>query len=276
VPTRAVTRSSPFPPMPALRELQSRMRDALVGGDPVAAERHIQSDGIAPHARLAIYRHHVTTTLTDVLADVFPVVRRLVDPRFFSYTADRYLRAEPPASPCLFEYGATFPDFLAAFESCRDLAYLADVGRLEWAMHVASHAADAPLADADRLAAMPSTCAARVRLRLDPGVTLLRSRWPVDEIWRAHRYDAEPAVTRLVPGDVRLEVRREGEDVVMRRLPRGVFAFRRALAVGSRLRDAAADGLASDPAFDLAASLVALFGDAIVVAVSIEANEGGE
>ena len=36
-------------------------------------------------------------------------------PRFFGFAADRYIHDHLPAGPCLFEYGATFPDFLAGF-----------------------------------------------------------------------------------------------------------------------------------------------------------------
>ena len=119
----------------------------MLGGDAGAAAREIEADGLAPEARLEIYRHHVLTTLTSALEATFPVVCRLVDRRFFAYAADRYLRAHPPTGPCLFEYGDSFPDFLAAFPPCRDLAYLPDVARLEWAMNAALHAADVDAID---------------------------------------------------------------------------------------------------------------------------------
>jgi hypothetical protein len=86
-----------------LRELQGAVRTALLGADENALGHAIRADGIAPAARLAIYRHHVLHTLTEVLASTFPVVRRLVDARFFAYAADRYIRTEPPTSACVFE-----------------------------------------------------------------------------------------------------------------------------------------------------------------------------
>ena len=129
--------------MPSLRELQYAVRRALLDGDDAALTDAITSDGLAPAARLAVYRHHVLTSLAAALEATFPVVARLVDPRFFRYACDQYVRAEPPATPCLFEYGATFADFLAGFPPCRHLVYLPDVARLEWAMNVALHAPDA-------------------------------------------------------------------------------------------------------------------------------------
>src|SRR5262249_3073636 len=123
--------------MPALHDLQTSIRDAILGGDVRLTASHIAGDGLAPKARLQIYRHHVFTTFTTALRATFPVVCRLVDARFFAYAADTFIRRHPPSEPCLVEYGAAFPEFLAGFPPCRAHAYLPDVARLEWAMNVA-------------------------------------------------------------------------------------------------------------------------------------------
>ena len=57
---------------------------------------HRGADRLSPAARVAIYRHHVTQTLTDILMDVYPVVCRLVDARFFAYAAHRFIASQPP------------------------------------------------------------------------------------------------------------------------------------------------------------------------------------
>ena len=261
--------------MVALRELQSAVRSALLGGDPAAACRLVQSDGIDPAARLAIYRHHVTATLTRVPAGTFPVVCRLVDPRFFAYAADRYLREHPPASPCLFEYGVSFPAFLAAFPPCRAFAWLPDLARLEWAINVAFHAEDARPLEPAALAAVAADRVAHARFHLDPSLTFLQSQWPVDEIWTSHRHDEEPAAVQLAAGDVALEVRRAGDDVLFQRLLPAEFDFRRALAAGSSLGAAAEAAFRNDGNFDLAAALAALFRDTVVVGFGIQRGEGG-
>src|SRR5713101_5908735 len=115
--------------MPALSEIQAAFGRALLGGDEQPAAAMVSGDGLTPAARLEIYRHHVFTTLTAALQATFPVVCRLVHERFFGYAADQYIRAHPPTEPCLFEYGSSFPAFLAGFEPCRHLQYLPDVAR---------------------------------------------------------------------------------------------------------------------------------------------------
>src|SRR5512132_1143419 len=176
--------------MSSLRELQSDVRAALLADDPRGLGDAVLADGLSVAARLAVYRHHIFTSLTDALEATFPVVCRLVDRRFFRWLADRYVRARPPAGPCLFEYGANFADFIAAFPACQHLPYLADVARLEWAMNAALHAADATALEAEGLRALTPAELARLALRLDPSVTLLTSAWPVHRLWRANQPDA--------------------------------------------------------------------------------------
>ncbi len=179
--------------MPTLLERQRDVRLALLGGGESRVATAVASDGLTAEARLAIYRHHVLATLTAVLEDTFPVVRRLVDPRFFAYAADAFIRQYPPAGPCLIEFGGGFPDFLADFPPCRDLLYLPDVARLEWVLEAAHHEAD-------------------------PAPRYLESPFPIDAIWLANQSGADPeSVVDLDAGPVRLEIRREAGDVLFTR-----------------------------------------------------------
>jgi hypothetical protein len=253
--------------VPSLRELERDVRRALLGGDDAPARAAIRDDGLDARARLAIYRHHVVTTLTAALQATFPVVCRLVDERFFAYAADRYIQAEPPSGPCLFEYGAGFADFLAAFPPCRSLPYLADVARLEWAMERALHAPDATPLPIQAIKGAAPELAASLTFTLDPSVSLLLSPYPIDRIWRANQPDVpEPAVVDLAAGGARLEIRRRGDEVGFRALDPAVFAFRRVLASGADLTAATGAALAADPAFDLGRALAALFDDGLPIA----------
>lgn len=252
-------------PMPTLREVQAEFRQTLLGEADAAVET-VAGDGLAPEARLRIYRHHVVTTLTEALKTTFPVVCRLVDERFFAYAADRYIARTPPAAPCLFEYGASFPDFLADFPPCCHLEYLPDVARLEWAMNAALHADDAAPLDPATLGAVAPADAGRLLLRFDPSIALLESPWPLDRLWAANQPDGDPAATvDLGAGGVRLEIRRRGDDVVWRSLDPATFAFRQALAGGTPLEGAAGAALAVDTGFDLAAGLLDLLEEEAVV-----------
>lgn len=252
--------------MPTLCELQAMFRHAMFGAEVPPLVEAIADDGLAPVARLQIYRHHVLTSLTEALQATFPVVCRLVDARFFGYAADTYIRQHPPEAPCLFEYGAPFPAFLATFPPCRDLVYLADVARLEWALNVARHAeACAPIAT-DALRDMPGDEVAGLTFQCHPSLTLLRSPWPIDQIWRANQADADVTATAidLREGGVCLEILRWEDAVGFRTLAPPVYAFRAALATGHRLDMAAETALVADADFDVAGALYDLLADGSV------------
>jgi hypothetical protein len=257
--------------MPALRELQAAIGSAMLGGDAGAAVREIEPDGLAPEARLEIYRHHVLTTLTSALEATFPVICRLVDRRFFAYAADSYLRAHPPTGPCLFEYGDSFPDFLAAFPPCRDLAYLPDVARLEWAISAALHAPNVDAMDPACLADVAAEDLPRLTFAVDPSVSYLESPWPVDRIWRANQDEdgASSDPVDLASGGVWLEVRRAGDVATMRALAAADYALRTTFARGGTLEDAAAAALGVDPHFDLTAALHALLAERIFTGFAV-------
>jgi hypothetical protein len=244
-----------------LRDLQREFVAAMLDDEPAPVAGRVCADGLQAPARLAVYRHHVFTSLTAALESTYPVVARLVDARFFHFVADRYIRTHPPTSPCLFEYGAALADFLAEFAPSRPLAYLPDVARLEWAMNVALHAAAATPVDRTALARGP-------RIALHASVTLLRSPWPVDAIWHANQPEADDDRVDLDGGGVDLQIWRSGDDVLFRALSPAAFALRAAIARTGSLEAAAAGALALDADLDLAAHIVELLAEEVLIARS--------
>lgn len=258
-------------PMPTLAEIQAAFRRALLDEAEEGALAVLVEEG---PARIAVYRNTVFASLNDVLRDTFPAVCRLVDERFFAYVAHEFIRRHPPRSAVLAEYGDAFAEFLAEFPPCRDLAYLADVARLEWLMRRAATAGDATALTATSLAGIAPDETPRLRLGLHPSLGFLASPWPVDRIWRANRRGATAEETiSLAEGGVLIEVSRRDGEVVMRILDDAAFAFRRRLAQGVTLEEAAAAALGADPRFDLAAALSALFAEGAVTEVSLAASE---
>lgn len=255
-------------------DVAARIDGALAGRGAPSCMAAIVDDAPGAAARLRIYAHHVVDTLTDVLAQAFPVVRQLVGPGFFAYAADAFVRAHPPATPRLFEFGDRLPGFLAEFPPCGHLGYLPDVARLEWAMQAAMHAGDAPPLAATALVTLPAEEVGRAVLGLDPSLSLIASRWPIDRMWRANQPDADPE-TRIAldQGRVWIEVRRLGDDVVFRTLEAGTFAFRAALLRKQPLEAAADAGLAADSAFDLPGALRALFDEEAAVSLTVQSGE---
>lgn len=222
----------------------------------------------APEKRFAVYRNNVVVGLVDALAAGFPVVQRIVGEEFFRAMAGVFVRAHPPRSPVLMEYGEALPEFLENFAPAAELPYLADVARLEAARTRAFHAADAvPLAPATFAALRPEALET-LRLRLCPGVAVVRSAHPVVTIWAMNADGAEPAPIEDWRGEDAL-VSREGFEVAVRRLPPGGAAFLTALLAGGTLGQAALAGAADADAFDLAENIAGLIASQLTTEIIV-------
>ena len=146
--------------------------------------------------RLAVYRHGALANLSSSLAATYSVVARLVGDAFFAAAARRHALAAPSASGNLDDYGGDFPAFLAGYPHAQGLPYLADVARLEWALHEARRAPEARPLDLARLATMTPEGAGAVRVALHPSVHFVTSAYPVLAIWEANQPDRDGTPTR--------------------------------------------------------------------------------
>ena len=114
-----------------------------------------------------MYRNNVTVSLIDALAAVYPAVQRITGVDFFRAMARFHVRATPPTSPLLFEYGRDFPAFIEGYEYAQAMPWLADTARIERAWLDAYHAADAePLSPMRSLRSRPSASGSRLRQRI--------------------------------------------------------------------------------------------------------------
>lgn len=141
-------------------------------------------------AGVAAYRGNAGAVAARALAATFPTLAELVGDDTTAALARDFWQHHPPTRGDLAEWGDALPGFVAASAQLTDEPYLADVARLEWQVHTASRAADAPDGGPD-LQALAGADPARLRLRLASGTALVHSRWPVATIWLAHRQPAD-------------------------------------------------------------------------------------
>jgi hypothetical protein len=241
--------------MPTLHELQASFGAALIAGDPAAAE-FVTADGIAPDARLNIYRNTYLANLIGALRISYPAVRKLVGDEFFEGMARAYIDVHPAQSAYLNGYGAELGDFIATFPPAASLAYLADVARVEWAVNAALNAQDAPALDPAKLQSLPPD--ADPCFVAHPSVSLVACVYPADEIWRAaiEEDDAALGAIDLAHGRVFLVINRGPNGVVIARLTEDEWCFARNLFAGEPFSRALA-AASTDMSSALAAHLVA-------------------
>jgi hypothetical protein len=238
-----------------LRDLQSGVRRAVLGNTRPEIIAAILGGEPEAEARLNIHRHHVLHSLTEALKANFPVVCHVVDPRFFAYAADAFIRSNPPTKPCLAEYGDAFPDFLSGFEPARGLPYLADLARLEWAAVEAKYAPDALAITAETLQHVAVMDYPNLAFTLDPSLRLLHAHSAVQRIWAAHQDEHEPETIDLGTEQAWLMVRRRNDVIEVVSIDPATFAFITAVQSGRPLAQAGEAGLAADPFFDMATAL---------------------
>ncbi|WP_298838859.1 DNA-binding domain-containing protein [uncultured Roseobacter sp.] len=230
---------------------QSEFRAALLDADRAVPEG-LQNPHAGPAgARFSVYRNNVVVSLTEALATAFPLVRKLIGTQTFGQLAGHYVRENPPASPLMMYYGETFPEFLSGFAPLSHIGYLADCARLDLAFRRSYHAADAASLDPAVLQTVPETLMA-IRLAPAPSTIVIRSRWPLFDLWRFNNVTDAPK-PRAAAQDVL--VTRPEFDPAPHLLPHGAALWFDALARGSSLGEAHAETLRKTPDFDLAATL---------------------
>jgi len=225
--------------------------------------------------RFAVYRNNVTVSLVNALADIFPAIRTLVGESNFGHIARAFVRACPPGSPLLFEYGRDFPRFIATLEQLGKYPYLADVARLERAWLDAFHAADADPLAPDHFGAIDAARLGDIVFTPHPASRLVDSPFAIVSIMTRSRADEPLFGIRPDAAEAAL-VTRPADGVELRCLPPGGAVFFGALLDGASLGSAAQGATNADPDFDLAAAITALLESGAFTSLSIpeQAAEG--
>jgi hypothetical protein len=225
--------------MPTLLEVQRAIGAFMAQGDSAATEL-VFADGIAPNARLNIYRNTYTGNLAGALRISYPAMRRLVGDEFFEGAVRAFIDTYPPQSAYLNDYGGEFGEFLAHFPPAASLVYLPDVARLEWAVNCALHAEDAPTLDPAGVAALPED--ADPTFVAHPSVRLLQTQYPADAIWSATIDEDDDALAAidLDEGPLFFIVSRSAHGISVTRASADEFRFAEAIFAGIALSRALA------------------------------------
>lgn len=210
-------------------------------GDALAA--WLRDDPERARSALSAYRGNGRALAERALAAAFPTVAELIGSEAFAGLARAFWQGHLPADGDIARHGETLPDYIAGDPQLAGEPYLADVARLDWAVHRAEPAADGPSQPVG-LEHLAGEAAADCRLRLQPGSCLLHSRWPVAAIWSAHRGTAPDRFVPMREAMARSEaqsmlVRRDGWRVAVERIDdRATFDFLEAVLGGRSLGEA--------------------------------------
>jgi hypothetical protein len=211
---------------------------------------------------IAVYRNTSIKGRVDALEANYPTVSQLVGAEWFRAAAREFVEAEPGDDPVLADFGAAFPDWLAAFEPASDMPYLPPVARLDRAWTEAHLAPDAvPLAASQAVAAGLALTA--IPARLHPSAHLFWFDWTAPSLWMAHRFPSGQPDLHWSPEPEGLLIHRPGADVCARRLTRAEWVFLDACRKGRPFGVASLSARSVRPRADISS----LFADLIALGV---------
>ena len=234
-----------------------RMRRTAPGGrsmHQLAASFIKPNDRLTSFERLEIYNRQYWFRVLSSFAEDFPGLRAILGDRKFDAVAKAYITDCPSRSFTLRNLGSRLPAWLEKhprFAGSRQKLAV-DMTHLEWAEIEAFDGASGPALSAGHLAVAEP---AKLRLSLQPHISLLALRYPVDDLLLKVRKEEDTAfasnafaerrkrkhaavVARLKPAAIFLAVHRHDESVYLRRLAREEFEILKALRDGKTLQRA--------------------------------------
>ncbi len=237
--------------MKSLKTLQESFATSVYDNEDATISELIPNKSIATNDRLQIYKDNVLITLYETLKSRYPAVCRLVDERFFKYAVNEYIKLHKPTSGNLDDYGFSFIEFLTEFQPTKEMHYLSDIAKLEWALHVAYFAADATPIDKAELAKIAPEEYENLQFTLHPSAQLLSSKYPIDKIWN-------------YTGDGDIDINARGANLLVLRpeyktgmilLESGELEFLTQLQNGHRLYEAYEAATLANTEFDVGAAI---------------------
>jgi len=222
------------------------------------------NDRLTSFERLEIYNRQYWFRLLSAFAEDFPGLRAVLGGRRFDTMAKAYLIDCPSQSFTLRNLGSRLVFWLQKHRGWtgerQNLAV--DMAQLEWADIEAFDGLREPSLKPKELAGANP---AKLRLRLQPYISLLALHYPVDDLLLEVRKDSDDldvasntfserhkrkrvsAIAKLRPSPIFLAVHRLNEDVYFRRLDREEFAILSALHAGKSLNAAIESALRHSP-----------------------------
>lgn len=212
--------------MSSLRDLQLALQAGILLREAPA----VLNPDPAKHygERFATYADGYRIRLTEALRSNYPVLHQVLGDDEFAELAERFLEAEPSATPSIRWFGSRLHAFVARDPDALPHPALADLVAFEWALGLAFDAANVAAVDGQELAATRPADWHALRFALHPSATLLQLDWAVEPIARALKDDPDAATAEPEASEHAVLTWRRGLEALWRSVDdREALALRR-------------------------------------------------
>lgn len=173
---------------------QERFQQSVLKGKSSAKliNEIIPGGKLDPEAALDVYRKDYRARLSNALADNFEAVWWVLGDEDFFNLCWEYIQAHPSMKPDLGEQGIYFSEFLKNHPLSKNIPFLSDLARLEWAFQEAFACEREPALSAEEVAGL-NDLESRI-LPFKKSIRLISSPWNIHAFWQARESDDDPEI----------------------------------------------------------------------------------
>ena len=209
------------------KNLQHSFVDALEKNNNDVSACLAKSEGTLPKSiGLKIYQNAYFYRMRETLSEEFSQTFHFLPEKKKDLFVKEFLKKYPSTSHKMDDFSAPFPDFLAGKKWPKELSFLPDLAKLEWAMTAASYGRVIPVEGLDRIPVATEAEWMESRFVFDPGLFLFVSEWPLAELFEGQQGKK---------GEHFFAVYRKKEEAVFREMKKNEFELITALHLGLSL-----------------------------------------
>src|SRR3989338_61557 len=177
---------------PSLIDIQRWMKSAIQpDGDKSGATRLAPflnpQRGVPGKERISVYSSGYLARITEALEEIYEAVKFVLGQEAFMDLAEGYASHYRSHDYNLSRAGRHLPEYLLRSRFVEKLPFLPDLAELEWRISQSFHAFEAPPFDSSYLSRLSAEEWGSLRFSFQPSVSVVSSRWPVVDIWKARK-----------------------------------------------------------------------------------------
>ncbi len=203
-----------LPLVPTLTEVQFMFSQEMLGKEKTKLADTLNAQAGDPGIeRMQVYAEGYPARICEALAEAYPAIHKVLGAGVFSDLAAEFSKSRSFEHYNLNAVPALFPDFIKMSPWRESFPFLNDLAELEKSVHLAFHAENQTSATPEDFAQKAGQDGENLIFRFQPHVFVVRSFWPILDIWTARNLPPEQIKISVENRPQAVLVHRRGEQV---------------------------------------------------------------